>query len=208
MRPTKSLKRNDEGFFPVFGIDCDVDVLCWGGDDVENSTIETYCKECAATKHKNRLEREEKEEIEYLQSIETECQKCAMEQQAQRTLLDYWNGLPDIPFENQCAQLFRDLGFHAETTSTTNDGGIDIVLRKDKKRGAVQCKAWRQPCGVKEAREFYGAVCAEKMDFGYFVSKSGFTEKADAFIRRTAVIQGWSINDLVAHALKAQSWKH
>lgn len=193
---------DDEGFFPVFGIDCDVDVLCWGGDDVENSTIETYCKECAAVRHKYRLEQEQKEEIEYQQRTETERRQHAQEEQKQRTLFDYWNNLSDILFERQCAQLFRDLGFKAETTSTTNDGGIDVVLPKDRRRGAAQCKAWCQPCGVKEVREFYGAVCAEKLDFGYFISKSGFTEKAGAFLKRTATIQGWSINDLIEHAMK------
>src|SRR5258706_4376734 len=42
---------DDEGLFPVFGIDCNVKVLCCGGDGVENSTLETYCRECSKSVH-------------------------------------------------------------------------------------------------------------------------------------------------------------
>jgi HJR/Mrr/RecB family endonuclease len=97
--------------------------------------------------------------------------------------------------------VFRDLGFHAETTDKTNDGAVDIVLRKDGKRGAAQCKAWNHSCGVKEVREFYGAVRAEGLDFGYFVSKSGFTESAISFLKKAAIIKGWDIHTLIQQAL-------
>jgi len=200
---------DDEGFFPVFGMDCDVEVLCWGGDDVENSTIETYCKDCAAAMHKGRLEMEREEEIEYQKRIETERQQSEMEKQQRaerernkRPLLENWHSLSDIDFELECARHFRDLEFEAKTTPKTNDGGIDILLCKDGKRGAAQCKAWSQPCGVKEVREFYGVICADKLEFGYFIAKSGFTSSAKLLLKKIVIIQGWDINHLVEHALK------
>lgn len=53
----------EDGEFPVFGIDCDVEVLCWGGDDVGNSIIEAYCRQCAAAMRRSRMERERDEEM-------------------------------------------------------------------------------------------------------------------------------------------------
>lgn len=106
-----------EGFFPVFGIDCDVDVLCWGGDDVENSTIETYCKDCAHGMHEARLERESKEQLDREQFLEAKRVKQAEEKRKGRSLLAYWDKLSPIAFEEECAQLFRDLGFKAKNHS-------------------------------------------------------------------------------------------
>jgi hypothetical protein len=192
---------DDEGYFPIFGMGCDVEIISWGGD-VEEAAMMVYCKDCAAAMHKGRIEREREEEIEYQNRVKMEQQQRVGKERKKRPLLEFWHGLSDIDFEFQCAQLFRDLGFEAETTSITNDGGIDIILRKNGKRGAVQCKAWRQPCPVKEVREFYGVICAEKMEFGYFIAKSGFTNSAELWLKRTAIIQGWDINHLVEHALK------
>jgi restriction endonuclease Mrr len=38
-------------------------------------------------------------------------------------------------------------------------------------------------------REFYGVVCAHKLEFGYFISKSGFTERAQALLPEMANVQ-------------------
>jgi restriction endonuclease Mrr len=191
---------DDEGFFPVFGIDCDVEVLCWGGDDVENSTIEVFCSECAAAMHRCRVEREQAEEADYEQRLRAERQKRAVEGPKRRMSSEFWSNLTELEFEVQCAELFKGLCFGAETTPRTNDGGIDILLARDGKRGAAQCKAWGKPCGVRELREFYGVVCAGKLEFGYFISKSGFTERAAALLQEMANVQGWTIEDLVARA--------
>jgi hypothetical protein len=193
---------DDEGFFPIFGIDCDVEVLCWGGDDVENSTIMVYCKECAAAIHQSRLEWERKKEIELEKQSESERRERAEKEKNQRALLNHWNNLSHIEFEQQCAQLFRDKGFKAELTPLTNDGGIDILLEKDGERGAAQCKAWNQPCGVKEVREFCGVVFSKKLAFGYFISKSGFTDGAIAFLKKINLVEAWSTNHLIEQALK------
>src|ERR1035438_8409322 len=100
---------DEEGFFPVFGIDCHVQVLSWGGDDVENSTLQTYCKECAGTAHRFRLEQEQKQEVEFEQRMEAGRYRDAEKRQKQRALFDYWSNLTDIAFERECAELFRDL---------------------------------------------------------------------------------------------------
>jgi restriction system protein len=108
--------------------------------------------------------------------------------------------LSPLSFERHCSQLFRDLGFAAQTTPPTNDGALDIVLQKDGKRGAAQCKAGIQPCGVKVLREFYGALHAEGMAFGYFVARAGLTRSAQVLLQKMPLITCWTLEHLVQNA--------
>lgn len=43
----------NDGYPAAFGIDCDVEVLCWGGD-IEDVTVEVYCRDCAREQHQAR----------------------------------------------------------------------------------------------------------------------------------------------------------
>jgi hypothetical protein len=184
------------GFPPIFGLDCDVEFLCWGGDDVNNSTIETYCKNCADIRRGFYLNQER--EDQHAKQIEQ--RRTLSDEREKRKLRCYWVQLSPIELEQQCAQLFRDLGFQAETTPITNDGGIDILLCKNGKDGAAQCKARTQPCGVKEIREFYGTICAENMSFGYFISRSGFTPRAKLLLEKMLIVRGWDVENLIESA--------
>ena len=192
----------DDGFPPVYGIDCKVSVLCWGGDDIDNSTIEAYCKHCAADQERyDRVERRPRE-VEFQELQATKQKQLENEERQKRILRDFWLSLSAIEFENHCAKLFLDLGFTAETTAITNDGAIDFLLHKGGKRGAAQCQAWIQPCGVKELREFNGALHAEGMSFGYFIARSGITRSARLLLEKTPLINYWDIDDLLHHALR------
>lgn len=188
------------GYPPVCGIDCEVSVLCWGGDDIDNSTIEAHCGDCVAIRHRFRRERRLREEAEYQTRREAEQSRMAAEEQRLRTLRDFWASLCDLEFERQCAELFICLGFTARTTPLSNDGAIDILLQKDGSSGAAQCKAWAQPCGVKELREFYGALHAEGMAFGYFIARGGITRRAALLLPKMPLLYCWTIDDLLHHA--------
>ncbi len=113
---------------------------------------------------------------------------------------EFWLSLSELEFEHHCAEVFRALGFAARTTPRTNDGGLDVILEKDGKQGAAQCKAWLAPSGVKELREFCGALYAEKMSFGYFISRGGFTPRAKLLLPSMPLITGWTLDDLIAHS--------
>jgi len=129
----------------------------------------------------------------------------AQEAQAARISCEYWWNLSAVPFETNCAQLLRSRGFGAVLTARTNDGNIDIMLEKDGTRGAAQCKAWNQPCGVKIVREFIGTVYSADMKFGYLIAKSGFTPSAKALLEKTKLIEGWDIGNLVQYAAAVRS---
>lgn len=62
------------------------------------------------------------------------------------------------------------------------DGGVDLVLRRNKETYLVQCKQWKAfKVGVQPLREFYGVIAARNAFDGYFVTSGVFTEDAEEF---------------------------
>ncbi len=88
-------------------------------------------------------------------------------------------------FERLVGEYFRRNGFLVTMKGGNySDGGIDLVLRKNKEMYLVQCKQWKAyKVGVQQVREFYGAMAACGADGGYFVTSGIFTEDAQAFVR-------------------------
>lgn len=59
------------------------------------------------------------------------------------------------------------------------DGGIDIVVHSGTERFAVQCKFWKAyEVGVRQVREFLGALQDAQLSEGVIVSIKGFTDPA------------------------------
>lgn len=185
-----------DGYPSVFGLNCDVEVVCWGGHADETTEL-AHCAECATRQWEIEAARAAARDREATrQSAEFERSRLHREAM-QRSSADYWSNLSALPFEVECAKLFTYLGFSAATTAKTNDSNIDIALEKDGKRGAAQCKAWSTPCGVSTVREFLGTIHAENLEFGYLIAKSGFTRRAAVLLERLPVIQAWDLDKLV-----------
>lgn len=90
-------------------------------------------------------------------------------------------------YEQTVASVFRDIGYRAETTAYSNDGGIDVVLRNpDGERIGVQVKRWRRLVDVEQIRSFYGALMLGGFSRGIFVSTSNFQRG----VARTAAATG------------------
>jgi restriction endonuclease Mrr len=92
-----------------------------------------------------------------------------------------------IDFERLVATLLTRMGFRAEMTKTTGDGGIDIVAVLDKAivggKYLFQCKRYTPESAVGAAmvRDFYGAVTADRATKGIFITTSYFTLQAQEF---------------------------
>jgi len=86
-------------------------------------------------------------------------------------------------FERLVGEVFRRQGYAVEETGNAGpDGGVDLVLRKGRKRFLVQCKQWRAlKVGVKVVRELYGVVAAQGAAGGFVVTSGHFTEDARQF---------------------------
>jgi len=95
-------------------------------------------------------------------------------------------------FEDVVAEYFRLRGYKAETTSLGKDGGVDVIVYGKESGQAVsvvQCKAWgKAKVGVKEVREFLGAVVAHKVKQGIFITTSEFTGDATEFGKEHEIV--------------------
>jgi len=106
-----------------------------------------------------------------------------------RRLLDQQSGLDSIramswrEFEMLCGEAYRRQGFAVQENGLGGaDGGIDLILRRDGETWLVQCKRWKTfKVGVKEVRELYGILAAERADKGVFVTCGKYTQDALAF---------------------------
>lgn len=96
-------------------------------------------------------------------------------------------------FEMLISTLLTRMGFQAEMTKTTGDGGIDIIAVLDKPifggRYLFQCKRFAPDnlVGAPTVRDFYGAVTADRAVKGIFITTSEFTVQAREFGRKVGV---------------------
>lgn len=95
-------------------------------------------------------------------------------------------------FEDLCGDYFVAKGHNTKITGNGADGGIDVALyatqETDKLIAVVQCKAWtNRKVGVKDLREFFGVMAAEACPLGIFISRSGFSDDANAFAADKAI---------------------
>jgi Holliday junction resolvasome RuvABC ATP-dependent DNA helicase subunit len=96
------------------------------------------------------------------------------------------DGLSGVEFEKLITSMLGRMGFRAEMTRATGDGGIDIVAHLDRAivggRYLIQCKRFTGQVGAPIVREFYGAVQADRMAVkGILITTSGFTDQAREF---------------------------
>lgn len=100
------------------------------------------------------------------------------------------DALSGIEFEQLITRLLEHMGFRAEMTKASGDGGVDIVATLDQPltgvRFLIQCKRYAPDSlvGAATVRDFYGALTADRSAVkGVLVTTSGFTAQAQEFAR-------------------------
>lgn len=81
-----------------------------------------------------------------------------------RTQEEYWKSLKGRDLEREIGNLFSSQGYTTELTPSTNDKGIDIILRKGDFKTIVQCKGHSKPVGPAIVRDLYGTLTASRAD--------------------------------------------
>ena len=101
----------------------------------------------------------------------------------QNTSLDSIRALSWQEFEMLCGEAFRRQGYAIRENGLGGaDGGVDLFIRKKGQTHLVQCKHWKQQkVGVKEVRELFGIVTAQRAASGILISTGHFTVDARAF---------------------------
>jgi restriction system protein len=112
-------------------------------------------------------------------------------------------------FEQLTGEAFRRQGFTVtETGGNGPDGGIDLILHKDREKYLVQCKQWRSlKVGVAVIREFFGVIAAEGAVGGFVVTSGAFTAEAKAFAsgRNIRLVEGAELNRWITASRSTQS---
>jgi Holliday junction resolvasome RuvABC ATP-dependent DNA helicase subunit len=118
-----------------------------------------------------------------------------------------WRLLSGIEFEELITAFLKRMGFTAEMTKATGDGGVDIEATLDRPiiggRYLFQCKRFAADALVGSAavREFYGALIADRKAVkGVFITTSGFTPHAREFAQNLPIelIDGEQLARLIA----------
>ena len=86
-------------------------------------------------------------------------------------------------FEKAVALAYQKLGYDVTRRGGANaDGGIDLILKREGKKTAVQCKHWQKwKVGIKTVRELLGAMTAEGIENAILVTMRGYTHDARRF---------------------------
>ena len=107
-------------------------------------------------------------------------------------------------FEVLVGEGFRLQGYEvAETGGGGADGGVDLVLRKDREKYLVQCKQWKAfKVGVTVVRELYGVMAAHGAAGGFVVTSGRFTDEAKAFAdgRNIRLVDGPKLFGMIKQA--------
>ncbi len=104
---------------------------------------------------------------------------------------DYMYNLHPRDFELMVEQIFKDKGFYTELTSTTRDGGKDIIARRYIGTKIpiviyIECKRFGpdHPVGEPIIRGLYGVMTDARINRGILVTSSYFSRDAFVFTRR------------------------
>jgi hypothetical protein len=112
-------------------------------------------------------------------------------------------------FEIFIYNIFTKLGFRAQLTKASGDGGIDLIAYYDglvfKGKYLIQCKRWKGNVGEPELRDLYGTIVSENALKGILVTTSSFTKQAIEFSRgkNLELIDGVSLSMLIESISKS-----
>ncbi len=122
---------------------------------------------------------------------------------------DALDGMSWQQFEMLVGEAFRLQGYRVvETGGSGPDGGIDLVLHKDREKFLVQCKQWKAfKVGVQVVRELYGVMAADGAAGGFVVTSGRFTEEATAFAsgRNVTLVDGQKLFGMIRQAKASMS---
>ncbi len=119
--------------------------------------------------------------------------------------------LSGVEFERLITTVLSGMGFAAEMTKTSGDGGIDIEAVLDRPivggRYLFQCKRFAPDnlVGSPIIREFYGAIVADRKAIkGILITTSGFTPQAREFAENLPIelIDGDQLDRLLSDVTK------
>lgn len=113
-------------------------------------------------------------------------EKVLQEQEARKHEA-YWRKLTGIQFENEMGSLFRTMGYEVKSTPLTGDGGVDLILRKDRRKIVVQCKAHNSKVSIDVARQLVASMQDFQADEAIIACFDGVTQPVKDYISKRSI---------------------
>jgi restriction system protein len=95
-----------------------------------------------------------------------------------RLRLTPWETLQGKPFEDFLENVFIEWGCDVETTPTSGDHGVDLVVSKHGRRTAIQAKGWVGSVGNEVVLKLCGGMKFYECDECAVITTSKFTSRA------------------------------
>ncbi len=110
-----------------------------------------------------------------------------------------WRSLRGVAFEGFLSEVFRELGYGVETTKTSGDQGVDLILTGRGERVAVQSKGYADNVGNGAIQEAFAGMAFYGCHRCVAVTNAGFTPAARELARRVGclLIDGAMIQELI-----------
>jgi hypothetical protein len=117
-----------------------------------------------------------------------------------RLRLTDWRMLQSIPFENFLVEVFLEWGYEVETTKTSGDQGVDLIVTKNGIRTAIQAKGYlSSTVGNEAVQQAYTGMAIYKCHRCAVITNSRFTASAQQAAAKVGclLINGESIPLLI-----------
>lgn len=112
----------------------------------------------------------------------------AREQRLRRLLEENWKCLRSIEFEGFLERVFKELGYCVETTKTSGDQGVDLIISRNELRIAIQVKGYLNSVSNGAVQEAYAGMTYYKCGACVVVTNSRFTSSAEVLAREVGCV--------------------
>jgi len=117
-----------------------------------------------------------------------------LKRDAFRESVHYMSG---VEFENFMAKVFNKKGYQVQTTPTTGDQGVDLLVNIDDRKVAVQLKRYTAPVGNAAVQAVVAGMFHYKAREAWLITTSSFTKGAVELAKsnRVRLIEGRELED-------------
>lgn len=108
-------------------------------------------------------------ELERIGSLKYQCQKIFNEN---------WRAMRSVEFEQYLERVFKLLGYNTQTTNTTGDQGVDLIVEKAGRKVAIQVKGYLNSVSNSAIQEAFAGMRHYNCNACAVITNSRFTQSA------------------------------
>ncbi|MFU1888314.1 restriction endonuclease [Bacillus wiedmannii] len=112
----------------------------------------------------------------------------AEDENIQSVTLERIDQMDGYQFEEFVAQLFQDMGYKTEVTSSSGDYGIDVIARRKGLSIGIQAKRYSDKVPNKAVQEVIAGIAYYNLDQGMVITNNFYTKQAQNQAKGTNVL--------------------